>query len=225
MGLSDQGKGQASRITLERGDAPPLVLLLGKRTSQGGQLVRQADDERAWLIDRTVGLPVNDLALLDPRLTDLPFEQLRELTLSYGNGVRLNISRASEKDDGIRLRQFPSRPQLMGEAEAEQAARLFAALRLLEVAPAKASRQKPLLTFTLKSFAGGTLQGQLLELERQYWLQLTDSKGFADGQVSAVKGWRYRVEGLSPDTAPAPQLPKASPVKKSKPAKPSSPKC
>ncbi|HHH9043321.1 TPA: hypothetical protein ACP3Z0_006658, partial [Pseudomonas aeruginosa] len=202
-----------------------LVLLLGKRTSQGGQLVRQADDEGAWLIDRTVGLPVNDLALLDPRLTDLPFEQLRELTLSYGNGVRLNISRASEKDDGIRLRQFPSRPQLMGEAEAEQAARLFAALRLLEVAPAKASRQKPLLTFTLKSFAGGTLQGQLLELERQYWLQLTDSKGFADGQVSAVKGWRYRVEGLSPDTAPAPQLPKASPVKKSKPAKPSSPKC
>ena len=97
MGLSDQGKGQASRITLERGDAPPLVLLLGKRTSQGGQLVRQADDERAWLIDRTVGLPVNDLALLDPRLTDLPFEQLRELTLSYGNGVRLNISRASER--------------------------------------------------------------------------------------------------------------------------------
>lgn len=225
MGLSDQGKGQASRITLERGDAPPLVLLLGKRTSQGGQLVRQADDEGAWLIDRTVGLPVNDLALLDPRLTDLPFEQLRELTLSYGNGVRLNISRASEKDDGIRLRQFPSRPQLMGEAEAEQAARLFAALRLLEVAPAKASRQKPLLTFTLKSFAGGTLQGQLLELERQYWLQLTDSKGFSDGQVSAVKGWRYRVEGLSPDTAPAPQPPKASPVKQSKPAKPSSPKC
>lgn len=97
MGLSDQGKGQASRITLERGDAPPLVLLLGKRTSQGGQLVRQADDEGAWLIDRTVGLPVNDLALLDPRLTDLPFEQLRELTLSYGNGVRLNISRASER--------------------------------------------------------------------------------------------------------------------------------
>lgn len=225
MGLSDQGKGQASRITLERGDAPPLVLLLGKRTSQGGQLVRQADDEGAWLIDRTVGLPVNDLALLDPRLTDLPFEQLRELTLSYGNGVRLNISRASEKDDGIRLQQFPSRPQLMGEAEAEQAARLFAALRLLEVAPAKASRQKPLLTFTLKSFAGGTLQGQLLELERQYWLQLTDSKGFSDGQVSAVKGWRYRVEGLSPDTAPAPQPPKASPVKQSKPAKPSSPKC
>ena len=40
------------------------------------------------------------------------------------------------------------------------------------------------------------MQGQLLELERQYWLQLTDSKGFADGQVSAVKGWRYRVEGL-----------------------------
>ncbi|MDU2610233.1 MAG: hypothetical protein E7C76_05045, partial [Pseudomonas aeruginosa] len=116
-------------------------------------------------------------------------------------------------------------PQLMGEAEAEQAARLFAALRLLEVAPAKASRQKPLLTFTLKSFAGGTLQGQLLELERQYWLQLTDSKGFADGQVSAVKGWRYRVEGLSPDTAPGPQPPKASPVKQSKPAKPSSPKC
>ena len=29
----------------------------------------------------------------------------------------------------------------MGEAEAEQAARLFAALRLQEVAPAKASRQ------------------------------------------------------------------------------------
>ena len=195
MGLSDQGKGQASRITLERGDAPPLVLLLGKRTSQGGQLVRQADDERAWLIDRTVGLPVNDLALLDPRLTDLPFEQLRELTLSYGNGVRLNISRASEKDDGIRLRQFPSRPQLMGEAEAEQGR---TPVRCAQAAGGRAGQglaaKKPLLTFTLKSFAGGTLQGQLLELERQYWLQLTDSKGFADGQVSAIRvgatAWR-----------------------------------
>ena len=127
MGLSDQGKGQASRITLARGDAPPLVLLLGKRTSQGGQLVRQADDEGAWLIDRTVGLPVNDLALLDPRLTDLPFEQLRELTLSYGNGVRLNISRASEKDDGIRLRQFPSRPVRCAQAAGGRAGQGLAA--------------------------------------------------------------------------------------------------
>ncbi|MDT1000375.1 hypothetical protein RNI08_32095, partial [Pseudomonas aeruginosa] len=59
MGLSDQGKGQASRITLERGGAPPRVRLRGHRPTQRGQLVRQADDEGAWLIDRTVGRPVN----------------------------------------------------------------------------------------------------------------------------------------------------------------------
>ncbi|MGV8546740.1 DUF4340 domain-containing protein, partial [Pseudomonas aeruginosa] len=129
-----------------------------------------------------------------------------------------HISRASEKADGSRLRQFPSSPQLRGQAEAGQAAPLCAARRLREVAPAKASRQKPLLPFTLKSCAGGTRQGQLLELDRQYWLHLTDSKGFADRQVSALKGWRYRVKGLSPDPAPAPQPPKASPVKHSKPA-------
>lgn len=225
MGLADEGKGQASRITLERGDAAPLVLLLGKPTPQGGQLVRQGEDARAWLIDRTVGLPLGDLALLDRKLTALPFEQLRELTLSYSNGVRLGISRSSEQDAGIRLQQFPSKPRLMGEAEAEQSARLFSALTLVDVAPAAETRQKPLLTFTLKSFAGGVLQGQLFELGRQYWLQLSESKGFAEGQVAALQGWRYRVEGLAPDTAPAPSPPKASPVKKRKPAKPSPPKC
>ena len=90
-----QGPGQPDHPGARRRAAAGSVA--GQAHSQGGQLVRQADDERAWLIDRTVGLPVNDLALLDPRLTDLPFEQLRELTLSYGNGVRLNISRASER--------------------------------------------------------------------------------------------------------------------------------
>lgn len=47
VGLSDQGKGQASWITLERGDTPSLALLLGERTSQDEQLVRWTDDKRA----------------------------------------------------------------------------------------------------------------------------------------------------------------------------------
>ncbi|MFK1437545.1 hypothetical protein AXX04_06015 [Pseudomonas aeruginosa] len=225
MGLADAGKGQASRIILERGDAPPLVLLLGKPSAQGGQLVKRDEDDRAWLIDRTVGLPLGDLALLNRQLTALPFEQLSELSLSYSNGVRLNISRKDERDDGIHLQQFPSKPRLMGEAEAEQAARLFSALTLVDVAPAGKTEPKPLLTFTLKSFSGGSLKGQLFELDRQYWLQLNENKGFAEGQVGALTGWRYRVQGLAPETAPAPSPPKASPLKKSRPEKPKSPKC
>ncbi|KSP89327.1 hypothetical protein APB27_16300 [Pseudomonas aeruginosa] len=197
LGLAERGEGQAVRLSLLRQAGEPLVLLVGKPARRGGSFVRQLGDDQAWLIDRVLPLPRNELEWLDRRIATLPFAEVRELQLRYPNGERLDLYRERAGQANLLVRQLPRGRKLAYEAVANGAAALFADLRFVDAAPLAqvGFRQAPLqLAFSLRTFSGARLDGEIRRQGGQYWLLPKKIEGFAAGEVGAHPDWAYRIE-------------------------------
>ena len=196
LGLDEQ----AIRLTLERQEQTPLTLLLGKQVRQGGQVVSQPDSEVTWLLNENLPLPQSPLAWIDRRLTRIPFEHIRQLSLTYPNGARLRILRESADATSLKLRQYPSTPKVMDEAKAANLLRLFGQLNIADIAIEANEQQmaKPDLSFELLTFSGGKLAGQIRQHDNQYWLKLKSIEGFDTESVQPRMGWVMRVDALLP---------------------------
>lgn len=197
LGLAERGEGQALRLSLQRQSSEPLVLLVGKDAQHGGSFVRRLGDPQAWLIDKRLPLPNNELEWLDRRIATLPFARVRELQLRYPKGERLDLYRDDAGQPNLQVRQLPSGRKLAYEAAANGAAALFADLRFADVAPLAqvGFRQAPLLlVFSLRTFSGARLDGEIRRQGEQYWLLPKSVEGFAEGEVAAHPDWAYRIE-------------------------------
>ena len=51
-----------------------------------------------------------------------------------------------------------------------------------------------LLAFSLRTFSGARLDGELRRQGEQYWLLPKSVEGFAEGEVAAHPDWAYRIE-------------------------------
>ncbi len=142
-------------------------------------------------------MPNNELEWLDRRIATLPFARVRELQLRYPKGERLDLYRDDAGQPNLQVRQLPSGRKLAYEAAANGAAALFADLRFADVAPLAqvGFRQAPLLlAFSLRTFSGARLDGEIRRQGEQYWLLPKSVEGFAEGEVAAHPDWAYRIE-------------------------------
>ena len=190
LGLDDQ----ASLLTLVRQDQAPLELWLGKQVRQGGQIVRTGDDPTPWLLDRNLPLPQNPADWIDRHLTNIPFEQIRRLSLTYPNGARVKIYRDTIDQPHLKVSQHPVK--VMDEAAANDLARLFGQLTIEEVAAVTDFEQmkKPGLSFELLTFSGGKLTGQIRQRDDQYWIRLKTLKELAPQLVDHPSPPVLRIE-------------------------------
>ncbi|MFZ5957305.1 DUF4340 domain-containing protein [Pseudomonas knackmussii] len=194
--LAEQGPGAAVRLTLERAGGAPLELLVGKASQQGGRLVRQPGDNQVWLIDKDLRLPPDELDWLDRRVTSIPFEKIAEVAVTYPQGETLTVFRDKPEEPNLRVRELPKDAKLAYEAVANGMGTPFGQLTFADAAPLDQVQFNgaPELTFSLKTFDGASLLGQVHEQGGHPWLIIDSAKGFADGQVQARAGWAYRIE-------------------------------
>lgn len=203
LGLDEQ----ATRLTLERQGATPLTLLLGKQVRQGGQVVGLPDSEVTWLLNKILPLPQSPLAWIDRRLTRIPFEHIRQLSLTYPNRARIKILRESADATNLKLSQHPKTPKVMDEAGAANLLSVFGQLSIADIAIETNAQQiaKPDLNFELLTFSGGKITGQIHQLDNQYWLKLKSIEGLDTSFVQPRMDWVMRVDALL--TRPAPPRP------------------
>ncbi|MDH4567804.1 DUF4340 domain-containing protein [Pseudomonas sp. BN414] len=199
VGLADKGTPdeQGTRIKLERGGEPPLELLVGKPAQQGsGQLVRLYGDNQVWLIDQTIALPTNELGWLDRRIAGIPFASVRQVDVTYPDGKRLTVYRDSAEEPNLKVKQLPKGRRLAYEAAANGMATLFAGLEFADNAPLAQVqfKGKPMLRFSLSTFDGGELRGEIFSQGEQAWMVLKDKQKLADEQVPGKLDWAYRLE-------------------------------
>ncbi|MDD1135715.1 DUF4340 domain-containing protein [Pseudomonas shahriarae] len=204
LGLDEQ----ATRLTLERQGATPLTLLLGKQVRQGGQVVGLPDSDATWLLSENLPLPESPLAWIDRHLTRVPFEQIRQLSLTYPNGARLKILRESVDASDLKLEQYPSTPKVMDKTGAADLLRFFGQLNIADITTQDNDQQmtKPDLNFELITFSGGKLTGKVRQHENHYWLKLLSTEGFDTNDVQPRMDWIMRVETsrLRPVTTQSP---------------------
>ncbi|MGH8352084.1 MAG: DUF4340 domain-containing protein [Pseudomonas sp.] len=198
LGLAEQGEAeqQATRLKLELQDGQPLALRLGKPAQQGaGQLVRLAGEDRVWLIDQRIELPASELEWLDRRVVAIPFASVKELELRYANGERLTLYRDAEGEANLKVKQLPQGKRLVFEAVANGVALVFNSLEFADAAPLAQVqfKGKPLLQFSLKSFADAQVEGAVYAQGEQHWLILSHGN-FSPKQLPAKGDWAYRLE-------------------------------
>lgn len=198
LGLVEPGAAdaQALRVQVELAGMPTLVLLIGQPAQQGGQLVRRADEQQAWRIDRAIELPANELHWLDRRVTAIAFASIRELVLRHAQGTPLHLFRELAREPGLRVRGLAAGRQQAAMAAANDCAMPFADLQFNEVAPLAqiGFKGKPALRFSLSTFAGGQLDGELFVQAEQPWLILGESQGLTAQELPGKPGWAYRLE-------------------------------
>ncbi|AOE87133.1 DUF4340 domain-containing protein [Pseudomonas sp. TCU-HL1] len=199
VGLADKGNPdeQGTRITLLRGSDAPLELLVGRSAQQGsGQLVRLYGDNQVWLIDQLLPMPATELNWQDRRIVEVPFTSIRQVEVAYPNGTRLTVYRDSAEEPNLKPRQMPKGRRLAHEAAANGMATLFSALEFADNAPLAQVKfkGKPLLEFSLSTFGGGELRGQVYGQGEQPWLVLKDKRKLGDEQVPGKLDWAYRLE-------------------------------
>lgn len=192
LGLDEQ----ASRLTLERSGDQPLTLLLGKHVEHGGQVVNVLDTQATWLINSNLELPHDSLAWIDRRLTQIPLGQIRQLSLTYPNGVRVQISRSATDEKQLVVQQHPSQPPLAGEIAAHDLLGLFSQLNILGIADGADAHPMTQadLGFELLTFHEGKVTGHLSQRENQYWLKLNAVEGLSAQYVRPLMNWTLRVE-------------------------------
>ncbi|WP_236207088.1 DUF4340 domain-containing protein [Pseudomonas tohonis] len=199
LGLADKGEGQGIRVTLQGEHLPEQVVLVGKPGQQGkGQLVRLADQAQSWLVDRRILMPETELGWLDRRITRIPFDSVRQVEVTTRQGKALTVHRDAAGEPNLKVRQLPAGRKLAYEAAANGMATLFASLDFADAAPLDQVqfKDRPLLQFSLQSFAGGQLEGVILAQGEQYWMQLKRKEKFDGEQVAGRLDWAYRIEAF-----------------------------
>ena len=199
LGLAEEGAPgeRATRLKLGLGESS-LELRIGNPAARGeGQLVRRAGDDQVWLINRTLALPGAELAWLDRRVTLIPFASVRELDVHYAGGERLTLYRDSAEQPNLQVRQLPAGRALRFEAAANGMATLFSSLQFTDALPLAQlpfDGEAPALRFSLATFDGGQLQGQVYVHADEYWLSLPGREGLTAEQVPGREGWAFRIE-------------------------------
>ncbi|CAD5109087.1 DUF4340 domain-containing protein [Zestomonas carbonaria] len=197
LGLAEQGEQQATRVKLELPGNQLLTVLVGKPAQQGsGQFVRLADDNQAWLIDKSIDLPLDELQWLDRRVAAIPFESVQQVEVRYANGETLTVYRDKAEEPNFQVKQLPAGKKPPYEAAANGMATLFGRLDFADAAPLDQVKFKEpaALRYELRTFDGGSLRGALYEQGEQYWLTLAERDKLADEVLPGKADWAYRVE-------------------------------
>jgi hypothetical protein len=198
LGLADKGepRQQGVRVTLKLSGQPPLALLIGNPGQQSGQLVRRADQAQSWLVSQRIELPATELEWLDRRITTVPYSSMRELQLRHANGERLTLFRDEAEDAHFQVRELPKGKLLAFDGAADGMARFFVDLRFADAAPLAqlTFEGKPVLQFSLTTFAGKTLKGSLFSQADQYWLLFDKDSDLPATELPGRTDWAYRVE-------------------------------
>lgn len=185
LGLAAAGDGAGLRVTLTPGDER--TLLIGDLSARGGQLVRWLDEDQVWLADRSLQVPVSDLAWLDRRILSLAPEQIRRIELQSGQRVPQVLERASAQA-GL---QAPG----LDAAAANAIGGLLATLEAVDVLPLAQLEfsGRPVLQLRIEDFDGGWLQAALYRRGDGVWLVPGNAHGL-QGALHWQAGWALRID-------------------------------
>jgi hypothetical protein len=126
----------------------------------------------------------------------VPYTSMRELQLHHANGERLTLFRDKAEDAHLQVRELPKGKRLAFDGAADGMARFFVDLRFADAAPLAqlTFEGKPVLQFSLTTFAGQRLAGSIFGKADQYWLLLDQGSDLPAAELPGRTDWAYRVE-------------------------------
>lgn len=130
--LADFGFGDRSIALLDSSGKAALELELGRNTDTGKQLVKFADEDKAFIADDQFSLQSSPTAWLDKTLIELERDDARSVSFALKNGDTLTVSRASADEEWSADDELPAGKQL-DQGAVTRALNRFASIRFTDL--------------------------------------------------------------------------------------------
>lgn len=195
LGLDpDAANAETLAVNLLKGDAE--TTLLYGNTVGTGQLVRFAEDDQVWLVNRPLNMTVNSNEWLALDVIDIPMEQLSSARWEHADGEILQLDKAREGDYNFRLVGLDPALQAGNERWINSMVLALANLRAQSVAlREELALQEPLLRMRMQTWQGAELHADLHDIDGRYWLVIDRfvSPEEVELEVNADERWAYQL--------------------------------
>ncbi|MEL0166841.1 MAG: DUF4340 domain-containing protein [Pseudomonadaceae bacterium] len=171
LGLTEgEASESALRVSVKAADGSFGVLFGNKVGSD--QLVRFADQDQVWLVNRALSMSTNPQDWLDLQVSQIPLEQVATAHWRYADGEELQLDKASEGDYNFKLADGEGAGH---ERELNSMVLALADLRAQNVSLRSALELgEPVLSMQLSSWSGATLAASLYQIGGAYWLTIDE---------------------------------------------------
>ena len=194
LGL-DPAAAESETLAVTLAGGADLTLLYGN-TVGTGQLVRFADNDQVWLVNRPLSMTVNSSEWLALDVIDIPMEQLSSARWEHADGDVLQLDKAKEGDYNFRLVDLEPALQAGNERWINSMVLALANLRAQDVAlRADLELQEPVLRMQVQTWQGAELQASLHDLDGRYWLVIDRYASPEEGEleINADERWAFQL--------------------------------
>lgn len=195
LGLDPAAPAESTmQVTLTSG-AGSVDLIYGNPIGSG-QLVRFADENQVWLINRPFGMTVNAVEWLDLQVVQIPMTQVATARWSHADGDVLDLEKAKQGDYNFRLAALEPAQQQGNERWINSMALALIDLRAQDVRlRSELELGEPLLRMQAATWAGAQLEASLYEIEGRYWLLVDRFEQPEDSNlgVNADARWAFQL--------------------------------
>jgi len=151
-------------------------VIIGQADPTGeGSYARRAGEERSWLLDEVVEVPVDPVAWLEPGIMDIPASDIAKVVIRHADGEVVRLDRAGDDDPVFVLREVPEGREAGGEWKRNAIANGLRGLNLEDVRrfepPVPDDATRVLFTTT----DGLNFVAELFERDDMYWVHFTVS--------------------------------------------------
>lgn len=193
------------RLGLTEGESSDSALRVSVKTADGGfgvlfgnkvgsdQLVRFADEDQVWLVNRALSMSANPQDWLDLQVSQIPLEQVATAHWRYADGEQLQLDKASEGDYNFKLADGEGAGQ---ERKLNSMVLALADLRAQNVSLRTALELgEPVLVMQLGSWSGATLDASLYQIGGAYWLTIDQLEQSEENPltVNADSRWAFQL--------------------------------
>lgn len=136
-----------------------------------GQLVRFADDNQVWLINRPFGMTVNDVEWLDLLVAQIPMTDAATARWTHSDGDVLELEKPSEGAYNFRVAGLEQAQQQGNERWINSMVLALIDLRAQDVRlRSELALDGPMLQMQVSTWGGAELEASLYEIDGRYWL-------------------------------------------------------
>lgn len=176
-------------------DEQEVALLFGNPVGSG-QLVRFADENQVWLINRPFGMTLEPREWLDLKVVRIPMELAATARWEHVDGEVLELDKAAEGDYNFRLVGLEQGQQQGNERWINSMVLALTGLNAQDAAlRSDLELGEPALRMQVNTWQGAELEASLYDLDGQYWLTIDRFEQPADGNlaVHADPRWAFQL--------------------------------
>lgn len=195
LGLDPATPGDSTlQVTLTSAE-DSVSIIFGNQVGSG-QVVRFADEDQVWLINRPFGMTVNDVEWLDLKVTQIPMTQAASARWTHADGDVLEVEKGKEGDYNFRLAGLEQAQQQGNERWTNSMVLALIDLRAQDVRLRSGLElDEPMLEMQVATWGGAELEASLYDVDGRYWLLVDSFEQPEDSNlgVNADERWAFQL--------------------------------